>query len=400
MPILYISYDGMLEPLGQSQVISYLNLLSDKHKIYLISFEKQIDLVNTNDFISLKNSLAESDIVWYPMKYHKWPSIFATAWDIFCGLILGFILILTYKIKIIHARSYVSALIAYYLKLCFGVKFIFDMRGFWADEKVDGGSWKRSGFLYKITKYFEKKFILSADHIVTLTNASVRELNKFPYVNINSLFITVIPTCADLKKFSPIKVKNSNINNNNFTLGYVGSVGTYYMFDEVIKCFSIFLKINKNSHFLIINHKQHEIIKDKLFAAGIPDRAFELIESKHSEMPLHLSRMNAGIFFIKPVFSKQASAPTKLAEFLGCGIPCLTNSGVGDIDELLEIEGVGVTISSFVASSINSDIVRFLNLVKEPLTSLRCIDAAQRHFDLKKGVEKYNSIYKSLSTKI
>ena len=23
----------------------------------------------------------------------------------------------------------------------FGVKFLFDMRGFWADEKADGGAW-------------------------------------------------------------------------------------------------------------------------------------------------------------------------------------------------------------------------------------------------------------------
>mgnify|MGYP007063654330 CR=1 FL=1 len=45
--ILYISYDGMMEPLGVSQVISYLKLLSNNRKIYLVSFEKEIDIKDT-----------------------------------------------------------------------------------------------------------------------------------------------------------------------------------------------------------------------------------------------------------------------------------------------------------------------------------------------------------------
>ena len=41
--ILYISYDGMLEPLGQSQVLTYLERLSSGREIHLLSFEKAAD---------------------------------------------------------------------------------------------------------------------------------------------------------------------------------------------------------------------------------------------------------------------------------------------------------------------------------------------------------------------
>ena len=41
MKILYISYDGVLEPLGQSQILSYLKNLSLSNKIFLLSFEKK-----------------------------------------------------------------------------------------------------------------------------------------------------------------------------------------------------------------------------------------------------------------------------------------------------------------------------------------------------------------------
>jgi len=40
--VLYISYDGMTDPLGQSQVISYLAGLSRKgYRIHLLSSEKK-----------------------------------------------------------------------------------------------------------------------------------------------------------------------------------------------------------------------------------------------------------------------------------------------------------------------------------------------------------------------
>ena len=41
--ILYISYDGMLEPLGQSQVLAYLKRVAHGRRIHLISFEKSED---------------------------------------------------------------------------------------------------------------------------------------------------------------------------------------------------------------------------------------------------------------------------------------------------------------------------------------------------------------------
>lgn len=43
LKLIYLSYDGILEPLGQSQVLRYLERLATDHKIVLISFEKPHD---------------------------------------------------------------------------------------------------------------------------------------------------------------------------------------------------------------------------------------------------------------------------------------------------------------------------------------------------------------------
>ena len=44
------------------------------------------------------------------------------------------------------------------LKIKYGVKFIFDMRGFWADERLDGNIWNRNNILFKqIYQFFKSK---------------------------------------------------------------------------------------------------------------------------------------------------------------------------------------------------------------------------------------------------
>ena len=44
--ILYLSYDGILEPLGYSQVFKYVEELSKDFELSIVSFEKTVDLKN------------------------------------------------------------------------------------------------------------------------------------------------------------------------------------------------------------------------------------------------------------------------------------------------------------------------------------------------------------------
>ncbi len=83
--ILYISYDGVLEPLGQSQVLAYLKQLAKDNTIHLISFEKADDWAEVTERNRIANDIATAAILWHPLRYHKRPSALATAWDILQG---------------------------------------------------------------------------------------------------------------------------------------------------------------------------------------------------------------------------------------------------------------------------------------------------------------------------
>ena len=388
--ILYISYDGMLEPLGQSQVLGYLKRLAVGRRIHLISFEKTHDWANVTERERIASDIAGAGIVWHPLRYHKRPTALATAWDIACGIAVGFFLVMRYRLGIVHARSYVSSAMALVIKSMTSAKYLFDMRGFWADERVDGGLWPRSGRMYRVAKWFEKRFFLAADHVVSLTHAAVCEMQRFDYLQGRMPPVTVIPTCADLTRFTPTLRERDG---GGFVLGYVGSAGTWYLFDAVASCFSQLLRMQPDAQFLIVNRGQHAYIRSELAKAGVPDAAFEIVAADHGAVPDKMAKMDAGIFFYRPSFSRAACAPTKLGEFLGCGIPCLGNAGVGDMAEVLEGEQVGVVLKSFDEASLVWGLDQLLTLAADPSTAVRCVAAAQKHFSLETGVQRYADIY-------
>jgi len=399
--VLYISYDGLMEPLGQSQVFQYLQKLARDHEITLVTYEKKFDWGDKNRRVTLARTVQETGIFWIPLRYHKAPSVMATAYDLFIGLIVCAWSVKKHRICIVHARSYVPSVIALALKKLMGVCFLFDMRGFWPDEKVDGGSWSQSSRIYKVTKWLERKFLIQADAIVSLTRTAVEDIKLFPYLeNIRKRF-EVIPTCANLELFRPLGLHAlGGKEDRSFVLGYVGSVGTFYLFDEVLKSFKVLYKIKDNAKLLIINRGQHGYIYKCMKAHKIePDRV-ELKSVPYNKVAMEINRMDAGIFYIKPIFSKRASAPTKFGEFLGCGIPCLSNAGVGDSESILVGENVGVAIGGFSDEDHERGIQKILRLVKDSRIMDRCLEVAKTHFSLGKGVRAYDNLYRELQDEV
>jgi glycosyltransferase involved in cell wall biosynthesis len=394
--ILYISYDGMLEPLGQSQVLAYLEKLALGRRIHLISFEKPSDWKDEGVRERVRQRIAAAGIDWHPLRYHKSPSALATAYDIAAGSARAIAIARRRRIGIVHARSYVAGLMALGAKRATGARFLFDMRGFWADERVDGGLWPANGLLYRLGKKAERRLLLGADHVVTLTRAAEQELRRFDYLAERPPPITVIPTCADLDRF---KVEGP-LQRDPFVLGYVGSVGTWYLLDEMLRCFVELRRQGPGARLLIVNRGEHELIESRAAAHGIGPHEIEMVAAAHSEVPALIRRMTAGMALVKPAYSKIASAPTKLAEYLGCGVPCLATAAVGDVAEVLEKRRVGIAVKGYSDRELKDAIDRAVELTRDERIQKRCRNAAAEVFSLERGVEAYASIYDALAEPI
>lgn len=390
--VVYITYDGLLEPLGQSQVLAYLEMLAVQRSIHVLSFEKEKDLRDVLRMDDMRARLKRSDIGWTPLAYHKSPSIPATAFDLTLGAIVATYLVLRKRADIIHARSYVPALMALAVKRVTGARFIFDMRGFWADERVDGGLWPKDSRLFRATKRLEARFIESADHIVTLTHASVNEMARWPAIAKCKPPISVIPTCADLTLFRPQLAPARD----SFVFGYVGSVGTWYLLDEIVKFYLALRQRRADARMLVVNRSEHELIRATFARHGVEAERVEVVAAEHRDVPRQIARMHAAAAIIKPSYSKISSAPTKVAEYLGCGVPCVGNVGVGDMEELLEGRGVGVALRDFSDMDRENAVDRLLALCNQQDLRDRCVATANALFSLNHGVAEYSRIYDRL----
>lgn len=392
--VLYVSYDGMLEPLGQSQVIAYLERLAGDAEIHLVSYEKPADWSRRALREALAARLSAAGIRWHPLAYHKAPSVPATLYDIAQGIVVCLWLAARHRVSFVHARSYVPALIGWVVKLLTGARLLFDMRGLWADERTDGGIWPEGGRVYRAVKRIERTLLRGADHIVTLTHASKGVIEAFPCLaGQPHAPITVIPTCADLDRFTP----GDGARPQPYTLGYLGSVGTWYMFDEVLACFTLLRERVPDARLLVVNRNEQDLVRRMAAEAGIPADAVEVTAAEHAAVPAMVRRMSAGAAIIRPVFSKIASAPTKLAEYLGCGVPCLGNTGVGDMELMLEGEGAGVALRAFTPAERQRAVDRLLALEADAATPAHCRAVALRHFSVEEGAASYRAIWRELA---
>lgn len=388
-----------MEPLGQSQIFQYLRKLARDHQITLVSYEKRQDWADSARRKALEAEVTGAGLRWVALRYHKRPTSLATAYDLAVGYVVGAYLLLRYRIRIVHARSYVPAVLALALKWTLGTRFIFDMRGFWADQRVDCGAWRGGTWLYRAAKWLERRFLTSADVVMSLTHAAVAVMRDFPYLRDNPPRFEVIPTCTNLEIFRPSthRTVDETSRGRPFILGCLGSVNLWYLFDLMLECFEILRELQPEARLHIINRGDHAFIRERLEAAEIPD-GWAIIKSvPYHDVPREIGEMDAGIFFLKPFFSLRAVAPTKLGEFLACGIPCLANADIGDFEKILEGEGVGVILRGSTRRAKEAAVRGLLALVADPGTRQRCVEASRRYFSLDKGVQAYDRIYRSLT---
>lgn len=396
MRALYISYNGITEPITQSQVIPYLKGLSREGiKFCLLTFEKK--RLKKSEITDIRHMLG---LEWHFLKYHKRPNVAAKAFDIVIGAIYIFSLIVKKKIDIVHPRAIVAAAMAYPAARLLSKKFIFDMRGIDSEEYVDAGLWKRGGFRHKLAAFLEDMLIRASDHVVVLTERFLKVLQgKYDDGRIT---FSVIPCAVETDRFG-MKGKDAALADklglkDKFVISYIGSLGTWYMLKEMTDFFKCAAKRMRDAHFLILTQLDKSYALETIRSSGLDMGYATIYNAPYDSIPKYLSVSNVGIFFIKPVFSKLSSSPVKYAEYLASGLPVIINSGIGDTDEITREHRVGVVVEGFDKYHYDKALNELMELLKDPDIPMRCRSTAERYYSLAAAVDKYHAIYKNLMT--
>ncbi len=402
--VLYISYDGLTDALGQSQILPYIiGLTKHGYSFTVISCEKP------DKFEKGKNHIEaickENKIDWHPLIYHKKPPVISTIRDVHQIRKKTFQLHQIKKFSLIHCRSYISSLVGLEMKRKKNVPFIFDMRGFWADERVDGNLWDLKNPVYRLVYWFfkskEAAFVQHSDVVVSLTEAGKKVMMRWPTMQ-HSKKISVIPCSVDMHLFDRSRLDTTQLEqirkeiNSKLVIGYYGSLGTWYMLKEMLLQFKKIANQHSNAKFLIVSNDPWQSSFDQRAAkVGISKEQLHITHASRNEMPYYIAATDVALFFIKPCFSKLSSSPTKHGEIMSMGVPLITNGGVGDMESIVLETNSGTIIDDFTDASLviaANDVPQLLQRDKNKIR-----EAAKNYYALEGAVKKYSDIYQSIT---
>lgn len=401
--VLYITYDGLTDPLGRSQILPYLQGCAARgHQITILSCEK------SDRFLASGRTVEElcrtSGIDWHAQRYHKRPPVLSTIYDAHRLTRTAARLHREHGFDLVHCRSYISAIAGLKLKRSENVPLLFDMRGFWPEERVEASIWRLSNpifrLVYKQAKHLESNLLREADHIISLTEAGKRQLLSRAECAGQPDRISIIPCCVDFDHFT---LAASGRDEARSRLGvsaaahvllYVGSTGGWHLLEEMFDFFRAYEARHPGARFLFITIDDPEAVLRKAEKRGIKPDQLLVQKASREEIPRVMAAADAGIALKRPSFSALASSPTKLGEMLAMGIPVVANSGVGDVDDLFVQTGGGVILEELNSGAYATAVEELERL---PVSARAIRDRTSDLLGLDLGVERYSGIYSALA---
>jgi glycosyltransferase involved in cell wall biosynthesis len=382
--------------LGQSQILPYLGRLAKlENDITVISFEKP-DLFLKHEPL-IRKLVQEASITWIPLSYTKEPPVLSTILDINKGFTKARHLHDKRPFHIVHCRGYISAIIGRKLKNRFEIPFIFDMRGWWADEKLESGFWNSKIYkpVYNYFKRLEKAFFAESDVVVSLTYKGKEEIVQHGWAA--SEKVGVIPTCVDFEIFKPRSNSTRDAVRSKLGAGphdmifiYSGSVGGNYDEQTLIGVFKAFEKLHPGSFLLILSKEPLSLhIRAAFEQAGI--YRMQVIHAAFREVSDYLVAADVGFIYYKLTYSTIGRSPTKLGEYWASNLPLISFKGIGDLDNIIsQFPKSGVLLSEDPSQwEEELKVIPF-----DFSSSLR--QYSMEYFHINKGVAFYQKLYQQL----
>lgn len=391
--ILYLTNDGLLEPLGASQVVSYVLRLSELGFSYeILSLEKPDDLGNSPRVQDLQKQLQAGNVRWDWVVYAKvfLPMLALTY--------VRFFLQARRRLKnapfdLVHARSFIPAMMARLLHKMGGPRYVFDARGYWIDERAESGRWFKTKMLYTWAKSLEFKVARDAAAIVTLTNLQRDDFRGlFPEKPIET-----ISTCVDFHRFRPGNVGQDvepairNRLRDKLVLVLIGSINASYKTRESIHLFAAVKALYSQAHLLCLT-RQREEMRALITEAAISEDSFTIRSVPHEQMHQWMTLAHWGLLLLEFTPAKRASIPTKLGEMLAAGVRPVQYGCNEEVALLVANAGSGIVLKSLADHELHTAARQIVEIGsgREGIAEARALSFD--HFSLANGVRKYSEV--------
>jgi glycosyltransferase involved in cell wall biosynthesis len=403
IPVLYITYDGLLDPLGGSQILPYLlRIARFGVALTVLSFEKHDRFAAGGQ--ALARQLEAAGIEWRPLRFTRRGGAAGKAWDLARMYARALALAVRRKVRVVHARGMPPAMAARWVKRLTGAAMIFDLRGFWVDERVDKGGWDLSRPLdrlqYNHFKRTERSLLAATDGLIVLTDAALRVV-KTMGLNPDAV-VRVIPCCADFEHF-PLVDREARgaaraalgLPEDALVLGYLGSIGQMYLPERFLEGFAAAARSDAKVHALVITPDAGAAAE--LVASHVPadlQARVRVRSASREQVPQLIAALSVLVNLVRPSPSRVGMSPTKLAECLATGLPVICNSGIGDVAEQVAALDAGAIVDPFSDHEFVSAVAALASGGGAGGERLR--NAARQVFGLEVAEARYREIYAGL----
>lgn len=373
---LVLIYNSFYDPLVQNLVLAYIKTLADhnNYKFYLVTYEQKKYWIDRTERKKIKSDLKATGIHWEPLKYHSGRFILIKkAYDFSMFFFLASYLILFKGVKLLFTFTNVAASMGIILSKLFRKKFLVYSYEPHSKFMAELGKWDPKGLKYKLLNRLENYAGLHGDYILTGTRHMVEDLISRGAKG----KVFRAPTSVDENDFyfrpearhlirSKLGITHRKV------LVYIGKFGDLYYKSEVFDLFRILHQNDSAYFFLIVTSNPFEEVKLWAKNAGIPDDSVYITGNlSFEQVKEYISASDLGLSAVPPSPSQKFRSPTKVGEYLLCGLPYITCVGVSEDDIYARQYGVGVVVNSFSHEDIVAAIPEIHILLKEEKESLR-----------------------------
>ncbi|MEZ4372067.1 MAG: glycosyltransferase [Polyangiaceae bacterium] len=391
--ILHLSFDGVLQPLGYAQVLRpTLKLAARGFEYEIASLERQQDLADSERLHRVEAELAAQGVQWKFDVYDESGGGKAVLTNLVRGAQLA-AASAARGTKVLHARGYQPAAIAFALRRMIGLPYVFDTRGFWIDERAEEGRWFNTPSRLDLARRLEALLFHSAARVVCLAEPGARDIQDGTHTGrAPTSEVAVIPTAVDYAEFAdsssalvPSDVRDAL--GNSLVIGFVGSLNDSYRVDESIELFRRLRDLRPDAKLLGLTRQTDEL-SSRLDRAGVRDWA--VVRSvPHEHMPSWLRLIDWGLLLLKTSRAKRASMPTKLAEFFAAGIRPVQFGCNDEVSAWVRNAGTGLVLPDLSKESLARAAKKIAEGGRSEALTQQGILATREHFDLKAAADAY-----------
>jgi glycosyltransferase involved in cell wall biosynthesis len=254
---------------------------------------------------------------------------------------------------VIHARGvWAAATAARVARGCPWIKLLYDVRGDYVAEHAfhragrgDARGLRIAPGQWRIGRA-EARAVSAATRILCVSRPLRGVLDgRYPSAGVKTVVIPGSHDPATFRRDPELRERTRDRLGlqDRFVVAYAGSMVPYQLPESLAACGKIACELREDAHLLVLT-QDPERARDVLESGGVPTHRATVRHVPHREVPALLNAADLGLLLRRRDPVNRAASPTKVAEYLACGVPLVVGPEIGDTSDLVRQEGLGAVV--------------------------------------------------------